>query len=165
MNDPLAYLITFSCYGTWLHGDERGSFDRDNRTFGEPPVPVDAARRDWERRQLRKTPWYLDKRQRDLVERTIAEVCDRREWYLSAVNARTNHVHAVVSGVQSPEAMMTAFKAWSTRVLREHGLATSTDRVWSRHGSTVYLWTEKSVADAVYYVVWRQDEDRWDTEQ
>jgi len=22
---PLGYLITFRCYGTWLHGDERGS--------------------------------------------------------------------------------------------------------------------------------------------
>jgi hypothetical protein len=22
------YLITFCCYGTWLHGDERGSVDR-----------------------------------------------------------------------------------------------------------------------------------------
>ena len=25
---PLAYLISFRCYGTWLHGDERGSIDR-----------------------------------------------------------------------------------------------------------------------------------------
>jgi hypothetical protein len=25
---PLAYLITFRCYGTWLHGDSRGSVDR-----------------------------------------------------------------------------------------------------------------------------------------
>ncbi len=25
---PLAYLITFRCYGTWLHEDERGATDR-----------------------------------------------------------------------------------------------------------------------------------------
>ncbi len=25
---PLAYLITFRSYGTWLHGDERGSVNR-----------------------------------------------------------------------------------------------------------------------------------------
>ena len=25
---PLAYLITIRSYGTWLHGDERGSMDR-----------------------------------------------------------------------------------------------------------------------------------------
>ena len=28
MSDPLAYFITFTCYGNWLHGDERGSVDR-----------------------------------------------------------------------------------------------------------------------------------------
>jgi hypothetical protein len=25
---PLGYLITFRCYGSWLHGDKRGSIDR-----------------------------------------------------------------------------------------------------------------------------------------
>jgi hypothetical protein len=33
---PLAYLITFPTYGTWLHGDERGSVDRDHNLPGTP---------------------------------------------------------------------------------------------------------------------------------
>ncbi len=24
MSEPLAYLLTWTCYGTWLHGDRRG---------------------------------------------------------------------------------------------------------------------------------------------
>lgn len=31
---PLAYLITFRTYGTWLHGDERGSVDKNHNKFG-----------------------------------------------------------------------------------------------------------------------------------
>lgn len=27
---PLAYFITFSCYGTWLHGGKETSVDRDH---------------------------------------------------------------------------------------------------------------------------------------
>jgi len=27
-NAPIGYLITFRCYGTWLHGDEGASVDR-----------------------------------------------------------------------------------------------------------------------------------------
>ena len=27
---PLAYLITFNTYGTWLHGDRRGSVDSNH---------------------------------------------------------------------------------------------------------------------------------------
>ena len=33
---PLAYLITFRTYGTWLHGDARGSVDREHNVFGTP---------------------------------------------------------------------------------------------------------------------------------
>ena len=36
---PLAYFITFRCYGTWLHGDSRSSVDRFNRRFKEAFCP------------------------------------------------------------------------------------------------------------------------------
>ena len=36
---PLAYLITFRSYGTWLHGDERGSVDRFHNVYGTPRLP------------------------------------------------------------------------------------------------------------------------------
>ena len=38
-----AYLITFRCYGTWLHGDDRGSVDRRfyNRV-GTPRITPDS---------------------------------------------------------------------------------------------------------------------------
>ncbi|HWY68950.1 MAG TPA: hypothetical protein VNX88_09810 [Terriglobales bacterium] len=35
---PLAYLITFRCYGTWLHGDERGSIDRHQNQYQSPYI-------------------------------------------------------------------------------------------------------------------------------
>ena len=30
---PLAYLITFRTFGTWLHGDDRGSMDRHGKNI------------------------------------------------------------------------------------------------------------------------------------
>ncbi len=36
---PLAYFITFRCYGTWLHGDRRGSVDRFHNIYGTPRLP------------------------------------------------------------------------------------------------------------------------------
>jgi hypothetical protein len=35
---PLAYLITFRAYGTWLHGDSRGSVDRFHNRYGAPLI-------------------------------------------------------------------------------------------------------------------------------
>ncbi len=69
-----------------------------------------------------------------------------------AANVRTNHVHVVVAGAETPERMMTAFKAWSTRRMREAGLVAE-GSPWSRHGSTRYLWDETELADAVAYVM------------
>jgi hypothetical protein len=36
---PLAYFIMFRSYGTWLHGDSRGSVDRLHNTYGTPRLP------------------------------------------------------------------------------------------------------------------------------
>jgi hypothetical protein len=34
MDRPIAYFITFTTYGTWLHGDERGSVDKGHNRVG-----------------------------------------------------------------------------------------------------------------------------------
>ena len=39
---PLAYLITFACYGARLHGDESGSVDRHHNLPGTPYLPPDS---------------------------------------------------------------------------------------------------------------------------
>jgi hypothetical protein len=35
---PLAYLISFRTYGTWLHGDNRGSTSRKQNKYGTPRI-------------------------------------------------------------------------------------------------------------------------------
>ncbi|MDQ1706916.1 MAG: hypothetical protein QOJ88_127 [Pyrinomonadaceae bacterium] len=54
---------------------------------------------------------------------------------------------------------MEAFKAYATRALRQAGLLASCVRPWARHGSTIYLWKERHVEQAVEYVVNDQGED------
>ncbi|MCH7544687.1 MAG: transposase [Proteobacteria bacterium] len=81
---------------------------------------------------------------------TIEEHCRRRAWELLAVNARSNHVHVVVRFADvAPEKMMGEWKAWCTRRLRESGVMPSAGSVWTRHGSTRYLWKERELAPAI----------------
>ncbi|MCA1605476.1 MAG: hypothetical protein LC775_08420 [Acidobacteria bacterium] len=35
---PLAYLISFRAYGTWLHGDKRGPMSRKQNKYGTPRI-------------------------------------------------------------------------------------------------------------------------------
>ena len=157
---PLAYLITFRCYGTWLHGDGRGSIDRRiyNR-YGTPDMPANKKILADEKGELRAPVLLLTPSQREIVELAIREVCEHRRYLLSAVNVRTNHVHSVVSAACKPEHIMDSFKSYATRKLRGADLLEPDIRPWARHGSTAYLWTEERVRRAIEYVKYGQGDE------
>jgi REP element-mobilizing transposase RayT len=156
---PLAYLITFRTHGTWLHGDERGSVDRQHNAYGTQRVGPNRSRQLFEELQLKTQPIVLDAIQRLTVEKAIREVCRHRKYVLRAVNARSNHVHAVISAERKPEPILEALKAYGTRRLRQGGSISHTTKLWVRHGSTRYLWKERHVERAVNYVLNGQGDD------
>ncbi|HYW71286.1 MAG TPA: hypothetical protein VE961_09640 [Pyrinomonadaceae bacterium] len=154
---PLAYLITFRCYGTWLHGDERLSMSRTQNRYGTPRIQPRPRLQAAEINQLKHPPLTLRARQQSIVEHAIREVCNHRKYLLRGINVRTNHVHTVVSAMSFPEPILDAFKAYATRALRESGMLPRAVKPWARHGSTVYLWKEADVAKAMEYVLLGQD--------
>jgi REP element-mobilizing transposase RayT len=157
---PLAYLITFRCYGTWLHGDERGSYRRSPGVIpGVLRIPPRPRLKQAEVKQLAHRPVRLNKNQRATVERAVREVCLHRKYGLRVINVRSNHAHAVVSALSDPEPILDAFKSYSTRALRETALLGKNIRPWARHGSTIYLWKERDVEKAVEYVLLGQDRE------
>ena len=150
---PLAYLITFRCYGTWMQGDERGSVDRHHNRYDTPYIPPNKRWRQYNARRLKHAPVKLDAAQRLAVNTAIVETCKFRGWVLRAVNARTNHVHAVASAPCPPESVLIAFKANATRHMRASGLWEHQHSPWLDRGSKRYLWTPASVDQAVEYVI------------
>ena len=157
---PLAYLITFRTYGTWLHGDPRGSTSRHRNRYNTKHLPHDAGWLDTNKARLGDEPFILDKAQRNCVEQAIKETCSKREWILYAANARTNHGHAVVGiGAKKPSIALNAFKANATRSLRDAGLYTRERTPWADKGSERWLWTRVEVNRAVDYVLYGQGDD------
>ena len=157
---PLGYLITFRCYGTWLHGDERGSIDRFHNRYKSPYLPKSDRRRRLNQRKLKSEPLSLDAKQRKSVDRALRQVCAYREWELHAVNVRTNHVHVVVSiGQTKPEQALNSFKSYATRQMRQDGSWVKSHSPWADKGSNRYLWNERSLAHAIDYVIRKQGED------
>ena len=153
-DQPLAYLITFRGYGTWLHGEERGSIDRRRyNRYGTPDMPPNKRILADEQAALKSPPFILDRVRRAVVVSAIREVCEHRRYALHAVNVRTNHVHSVVSGNAKPEHIMSTFKAYATRKLREAGLIEQVTKPWGRHGSNPYIWTEEELERAIDYVI------------
>ncbi len=153
---PRAYLITFRCYGTWLHGDKRGSVDRHHNRYGAPLIEPNPNWRNHNRRLLKQEPVELSGRQRALVTTVIKQTCEVRGWKLLAVNVRTNHAHVVVSAACSPSRILNTLKANATRELREAGEWKRMHSPWADSGSKRYLWTEEHVNKAIDYVEFGQ---------
>ena len=137
MGAPLAYFLTWTCYGTWLHGDDRGAVDDEHNAFGDLFLPANPRRLAAQRCKLAHPPVTLNTNCRRIVRRAIEDHCRHRGWELLAVNVRTNHVHVVISFPhESPERVLGQLKAWATRRLREAGCVAADQRVWTHHGST-----------------------------
>ncbi len=150
MEKPIAYFITWTTYGSWLPGDERGW-----RARGKPGIQQpDPKRKERAERLMSGDPVVLTLPQRTVVETTIKAHCDIRHWNLHAVNARTNHVHVVVTAEAEPAKVMDQLKAWCSRHLNEQDGGKK--RWWTYHGSLEPINDEEHLVNAIQYTLERQ---------
>lgn len=149
---PLAYFITWTTYGTWLPGDDRW-WQRKGIGSQQPPnkLTLDSARE-----KMKESAFLMNPEQRTVVERTIKKHCQVRGWKLHAVNARSNHVHVVVtaSGYR-PELVRDQFKSWCTRRLKE--TVKHRERFWTARASCRWINHDEDLDSVVIYTLQAQD--------
>ena len=151
-SDFVGVFITWTTYGTWLPGDARGW--RDSRRGPQLPDP----RLEWEAREKMKfTEVRLRPHDRVTVEQSIQSHCQHRGWVLHAVNARSNHVHCVVSGNEKPQTIRDQLKANCTAQLRTQSNPLVVERTWTKKGDCTVLFTEDEFYNAVRYTLEAQD--------
>ncbi len=153
-DDPLAYLLTWTSYGTWLPGDER--------SWVEKPGQIREADLERNRRALLRMTepaLLLTAEQRTIVESVIDMHCGIRRWHLHAAKCLTNHIHVVVTADRSPEVVMDQLKSWCTRRLKENLRARECTggpmRInwWTQRGSKQSINDEEGLARAISYVL------------
>jgi REP element-mobilizing transposase RayT len=155
-SDPLAFFISFTTYGSWLHGKGAGSVDLDHNEYDTPVLPSDTRQEEEARATLTEPPYVLDQPRRAVVLKTIMEVCDHRGWRLLACHVRSTHVHMVVQADARPEKVMNDCKAYASRRLNEAGFEERDRKRWTRHGSTRYIWDDRYLQIAIHYTLHRQ---------
>ena len=159
----ITVFISWTCYGQWLHGRERGSVDPEHNAVDTPWLPADPDRERAEQERMTQPAYEMDAERRSVVLAAIRAVCRHRGWTLHAVHVRARHVHVVVTGAQTPERMMNDFKAYASRALNAAGFDEPTRKRWTRHGSTRYINDDRYLAAAIDYVLYKQGEpmSRW----
>ena len=128
-------MITFVCYGSWLHG-RAGSVDHEHNAVGSPTLEESPRRLAWERSVMTQAPYVLDEPRRAAALQGIKEACSRRGWILLAAQVRASHVHAVVDADRKPEQVMSALKAYASRALNESEYA-AVNYVVNNRGETM----------------------------
>jgi hypothetical protein len=63
-----------------------------------------------------------------------------------------------MGALESPERVIGTLKAWATRRLVDQTPERAASMIWSRHGSTRYLWNERALDRACEYVLHAQGE-------
>jgi REP element-mobilizing transposase RayT len=153
-DEPIAYFITWTVYGTHLQGDQRGW-----RRWREG---IQAPRRSlakWRRERLKHDVLLSSPKQRSAVERTCECHCEHRGWDLWELNARTTHVHTVVTAVEcAGNLVRDQLKANATRTLREAWPQFRDRPVWTVGGDWSCINSEDDLIQVCAYV--REAQDR-----
>lgn len=155
---PLAYFITFTCYGTWLHGGKDISIDKNHNIPGTEFLPKNNLRYLTAKKRMKEASYLLDAPRRKIVLDVIISVCNYKKWGLLAVHVRSNHVHIVIHAHVKPEFIMNTFKSYVSRQLNKLNFDNNRVNRWAHHGSTRYLWKEENIETAIKYVIHEQGE-------
>jgi REP element-mobilizing transposase RayT len=141
----IAIFTTWTTYGTWLPGDRRGWYERDCG------VQLPDRIREYESAlRMSESAITLDTQQRQLVEKTIAEHCGIRKWFLHAMNCRTNHVHVLVTAPdRTIEIPREQFKSWCTRKLK---VRTPRENWWTERGWDEFIDDEEGLNEVMAYI-------------
>lgn len=153
IDEPLAFFITWTCYGTYLKGDIRGW--RRRLQGAQLPEPLLAQ---WRRERLKHKVRLLSAAQQVVVEQEIERHCDHRDWKLWAANARSNHVHVVVTAPDhAGNQVRDQLKANATRGLRDNWEEFVDRPVWTVGGDCQTINSEDALDIVCIYVRDAQD--------
>jgi hypothetical protein len=152
-DEPLAFFITWTAYGTHLQGDVRGW--RRRRKGHQTSQPRLAQ---WRQERLKYPILLLSLEQRAVVENECHRHCSHRRWRLWEVNARSNHVHAVVTACgYAGDVVRDQLKANCTRGLREQWTEFQDRQVWTTGGDWDCINSDDDLESACLYVRDAQD--------
>ena len=144
MATMLGYMLTWTTYGTWLQGDERG-YVKDGVI-----LPANEHLEEANRKQQVQDAVRLSDVQQQAVREAILKEAALREQKVCAISVQATHVHVVVRQTGEPIDKMVAYYKTAARLaLQEKG---HTGRLWTRGYDKRLCFDDASLTAKIEYV-------------
>ena len=152
-DDRQARHFTFTTYGTWFHGDERGSWNRSGAY-----VKPDRGLERYERQQCKYDEVRLTTPMRRIVFDAICAEADFHQWKIYALNVLDNHVHLLIATPREidPSVVLARVKSAATSALRKAGYFLDQKRIWTNKGNSKSIDTPGYFGRVYEYIVYKQ---------
>jgi len=144
MRKTLGYMVTFTTYGTWLQGDERG-WVKEGIIYEENEELHNVNESNLKGEVVR-----LKKREKEIVLEAICRKAEARGEKILAISVWSNHVHIVQRYSRRPiEEAVRIYKNTASAASRRNGFE---GKVWTRGFDKRFCFSEKDLRVRVDYV-------------
>jgi REP element-mobilizing transposase RayT len=144
MSETYGYMVTWTTYGSWLQGEEKGFVKKGKALVGSEGLrKANEIRRSGEGVKLTN-------REREVVRSAMLGEAERIGEKVLALSVCSNHVHVVIAeGGQRMERVVSRLKSAGHYALRERGFE---GRVWTRGYDKRFCFDEKGLRARADYV-------------
>lgn len=144
MQELIAYMITWTTYGTWLQGDERG-WVKDGEVLEPNPVLEQSNLLTLKQQIIKLSPL-----QKNTAQNAILNEAKRIHHKIYAIAVCTNHIHIVVENNPIPiNQIVKRYKNVATATLKLTGLNA---KIWTKGFDKRFCFTEKELTNRIQYV-------------
>jgi len=144
MEQLIAYMLTWTTYGTWLQGDSRG-WVKNSRVLGQ-----NNGLKKSNTLLLKKEPVKLGPEQKQVVAKCIEVESQRLGHKIFALAVCSDHVHVLLeTSKDSPAQTAQRYKRITTHALQKNGM---TGKVWTKGYDKRYCFTPKVLTARIAYI-------------
>lgn len=145
MSEIIGYMATWTTYGTWLPGDERGYVDNKGQLQDGDEKILQKSKK------LQKSPTVkLNIAERKIAKQTILDEAQRIGHKIISLAVCTNHVHLLGKPHQeSIDKIISRYKSITTRMFWEYGRK---GKIWTRGFDKQFCFTEKELTARIIYI-------------
>jgi REP element-mobilizing transposase RayT len=158
---PFALFISWTCYGNWLPGDERGFVSnlllpgggslRKENVPGTPYRADDPLTRHQAGVLMNQPPTRLSPSQALAAAQSLVEAARKRSWRILRGAIMANHAHIVITDCPDDGAGVRKVLKGTSQADLSKAVGVS-KRWWTRGGSDHYLHTDEAILAAIRYV-------------